>query len=125
MLACILSLAGIPPLAGFAAKLLIILPTVQKDVGLYALAIITIINAVISSYVYLRVVKVMFLDKPIVAKRFYPDVTYRYAMIPPFAFVLFYFVGGFFVRQLYAYAASSYFLSINVYFGQGASGVPH
>jgi NADH-quinone oxidoreductase subunit N len=122
MLVCILSLAGVPPLAGFAAKFLVLMPTVEKDVGLYTLAIIAIINVVISTYVYLRVAKIMFFDRPLVEKRFFPDITYRYAMIPPFTFVLFYFIGGFLLRQLYAYAASSYFLTINVYFGQGATG---
>ncbi|MFH1675709.1 MAG: hypothetical protein ABIC40_01705, partial [bacterium] len=65
------------------------------------------------------VAKVMFIDKPDVETRFYPDTTYRFAMIPPFVFLVFYFIGGFFVRQLYAYASSSYFLTINVYFGSG------
>ena len=119
MLVCILSLAGIPPLAGFAAKFFVLVPVMEENVGLYPLAIIAVVNIIISVYVYLRVVKIMFLDKPLEEKRFYPDTTYRYAMIPPFAFILLYFVGGFFVRQLYAYAASSYFLTINVYFGAG------
>lgn len=119
MLVCVLSLAGVPPLAGFAAKAFVLLPTMEMDVQLYPLAIITIINIVISTYVYLRVIKLIFLDKPHVERRFYPDTTYRYAMIPPFTFVLFYFVGGFFVSQLFSYASSSYFLTINVYFGSG------
>lgn len=119
MLACILSLAGIPPLAGFAAKYFVLMPVLETDVRLYTLAIIAIVNIVVSTYVYLRVVKIMFLDKPVVEKKFYPDTTYRYAMIPPFAFVTLYFVGGFIVRYFYAYASSSYFLTINVYFGSG------
>lgn len=122
MLACILSLAGVPPLAGFAAKTFVLLPTMEGDVKLYSLAAIAAVNIVISTYVYLRVIKVMFLDRPVVEERFYPDTTYRYAMIPPFTFVLLYFAGGFFVKYLYAYAASSYFLTINVYFGQGGAG---
>jgi len=121
MLVVLLALAGIPPLAGFAAKFFVLMPVLENDIGLYTLAVIAIVNMVISAYIYLRVVKVMFLDRPEpgMEKRFYPDATYRYAMIPPFAFLGFYFIGGFFVRQLYAYAASSYFLTINVYFGSG------
>jgi NADH-quinone oxidoreductase subunit N len=122
MLACLLSLAGVPPLAGFAAKVLVLWPTMETNVALYPLAIIAIINIVLSTFVYLRVVKVMFMDKPLVPTRFFPDTTYRYAMIPPFAFVLFYLAGGFLLRQLYAYAASSYFLSVNVYFGSESRG---
>jgi NADH-quinone oxidoreductase subunit N len=123
MLACILSLAGIPPLAGFAAKIFVLMPTMETNVALYPLAVIAIINMIISTYVYLRVIKTMFFDRPLVETRFYPDTTYRYAMIPPFAFVIFYFIGGFFVKYLYAYAASSYFLTINIYFGGGKVGM--
>ncbi|HEX9745842.1 MAG TPA: NADH-quinone oxidoreductase subunit N [bacterium] len=119
MLVCMLSLAGIPPMAGFAAKYFVLMPVLEPNVHLYALAIAAIINMVVSAFIYLRVVKIMFLDKPDDETRFYPDTTYRYAMIPPFAFITLYFVGGFFIRQFYAYAASSAFLTINVYFGAG------
>lgn len=119
MLVVFLSLAGIPPLAGFAAKFFVLMPTLEPNVGLYALAIIAILNMVVSAYIYLRFIKFMFIDKPLVEERFYPDETYRYAMIPPFAFLTLYFIGGFLVRHIYAYASSSYFLAINVYFGSG------
>ncbi len=119
MLVIFLSFAGIPPIAGFAAKFFVLMPALETGVGLYPLVIIAIINMVISAYVYLRLIRTMFLERPEVETRFYPDATYRYAMIPPFAFLAFYFIGGFFVRQLYAYAASSNFLTINVYFGAG------
>jgi len=119
MLVCLLSLAGIPPLAGFMAKFFVLWPLMAQDVSLYALAIIAILNMVISAFIYLRIIKFIFLDKPEVETRFYPDTTYRYAMIPPFAFLALYLIGGFFVRMAYAYAASSYFLTINVYFGSG------
>lgn len=122
MLVVFLSLAGIPPLAGFAAKFFVLMPVLEPNVGLYALAIIAILNMVISAYVYLRFIKFMFIDKPLVEERFYPDETYRYAMIPPFAFLTLYFIGGFLVRQIYAYASSSFFLTINVYFGSGPGG---
>jgi proton-translocating NADH-quinone oxidoreductase chain N len=122
MLVVFLSLAGIPPLAGFAAKFFVLMPVLESDVGLYALAIIAILNMVVSAYIYLRFIKFMFIDKPLVEERFYPDETYRYAMIPPIAFLTLYFIGGFLVRHIYAYASSSYFLTINVYFGSGPGG---
>ncbi len=122
MLICMLSLAGVPPLAGFAAKYFILFPIFEQNINLYPLAIITILNVIVSTYVYLRVVKLMFIDSPVEETRFYPDTTYRYAMIPPFAILLFYFIGGFFIKQIYSYAASSAFLTINVYFGSGPGG---
>lgn len=56
------SLAGIPPLAGFWAKVYVFWPAIEA--GLYPLAIIGVIASVIGAYYYLRIVKVMFFDEP-------------------------------------------------------------
>ena len=56
------SLAGIPPLAGFWAKVYVFLPAIQA--GLYPLAVIGVIASVIGAYYYLRIVKIMFFDEP-------------------------------------------------------------
>ena len=53
-----ISLIGIPPTVGFMAKIYIF--GSAMDTGLEWLAIIGVINSVISAYYYLRVVKVMF-----------------------------------------------------------------
>jgi NADH-quinone oxidoreductase subunit N len=59
---CLVSLIGMPPAAGFMAKFYIFSGAVQN--GLLWLVIIAVINSVISAYYYLRVVKVMWMDKP-------------------------------------------------------------
>ncbi len=56
-----LSMAGIPPLAGFFAKFYVLLPAIQK--GMYGLAISAILASLIAAYYYLKVVKVMYLDE--------------------------------------------------------------
>ncbi|HEY8352198.1 MAG TPA: NADH-quinone oxidoreductase subunit NuoN [Sphingomonadales bacterium] len=56
------SLAGIPPLAGFFAKLYIFMAAI--DAGLVTLAVIGVITSVIGAYYYLRIVKVMYFDAP-------------------------------------------------------------
>jgi NADH-quinone oxidoreductase subunit N len=56
-----LSLAGVPPLAGFLAKLYIFAAAVQA--GLIWLAILGVINSVISVYYYLRVVVSMYMKE--------------------------------------------------------------
>ena len=56
------SLAGIPPLAGFWAKVYVFWPAIKA--GLYPLAIIGVIASVIGAYYYLRIVKIMFFDEP-------------------------------------------------------------
>jgi len=56
-----LSLAGIPPLAGFWGKFYVFSAAIQE--GLFALSIIGVIASVIGAYYYLRIVKVMYFDK--------------------------------------------------------------
>ena len=58
----LLSLGGIPPFGGFFAKLLVFGAAV--DSNLAWLAIIGIVNSVISLYYYLRVLKLMYVDEP-------------------------------------------------------------
>jgi NADH-quinone oxidoreductase subunit N len=63
-----LSLAGIPPLAGFFAKLYVFQPAVEA--GFYWLAVIGVLLSVVSTFYYLRIVKVIYFDAP--AERFSP-----------------------------------------------------
>ena len=57
-----LSLAGIPPLAGFFAKFYVFLAAV--DAHLYIPAVIGVLASVIGAYYYLRIVKVIYFDEP-------------------------------------------------------------
>ena len=59
------SLAGIPPLLGFNAKLAVFAAAV--DAGLFPLAVAGFVASVIGAYYYLRVVKVMYFDEPVAA----------------------------------------------------------
>ena len=62
MLIFLFSLAGIPPIAGFAAKLSIFYAAIQG--GYYWLAIIGILNSAVAAYYYLRVVVIMYMREP-------------------------------------------------------------
>ena len=55
------SLAGIPPLAGFFAKLYVFMAAI--DAGLVPLAVIGVLASVVGAYYYLRIVKVMYFDE--------------------------------------------------------------
>jgi NADH-quinone oxidoreductase subunit N len=61
MLLSMFSLAGIPPVAGFFGKFFLFTAAASK--GYYMLVFIAVINATISLYYYLRVIKAMFIDK--------------------------------------------------------------
>jgi NADH-quinone oxidoreductase subunit N len=56
------SMAGVPPLVGFWAKLLVIEEVVQA--GFLWLAVVAVIAAVISAFYYLKVIKAMYFDQP-------------------------------------------------------------
>jgi NADH-quinone oxidoreductase subunit N len=58
----LVSLAGVPPMAGAWAKLFIFLAAIRAQV--YWLAAVMGLNAVIASWYYLAVVKRMFFDPP-------------------------------------------------------------
>jgi NADH-quinone oxidoreductase subunit N len=61
MTLALFSLAGIPPVAGFFGKFFLF--TAAAKQGFYILVLIAVINAVISLYYYLLVVKAMFINK--------------------------------------------------------------
>ena len=61
-LVILFSLAGIPPLAGFFAKFYIFMAVIESK--MYALAIIGLLTTVISAFYYLRIIKIIYFDKP-------------------------------------------------------------
>ncbi len=73
LLIALLSLAGMPPLAGFMGKFLVFFAAVQG--GLAWLAVIGVLNAIVGLYYYMIVLKVVYLyrsddeSKPIVVTR--------------------------------------------------------
>jgi NADH-quinone oxidoreductase subunit N len=69
--ACLISLTGIPPTAGFIAKVYVFNAAVQAD--LVWLALVGVLNSVISAYYYLRVVLVMFAREPETEATFQPS----------------------------------------------------
>jgi NADH-quinone oxidoreductase subunit N len=68
MAVCLFSMAGIPPLVGFYAKLSVLQALVASGQGLYiALAVFAVVMSLIGAFYYLRVVKVMYFDAPLTA----------------------------------------------------------
>ena len=57
----LVSLTGLPPTAGFIGKLYLFIALV--DANMITVAIIALLNTVVSLYYYIRVLKAMFLDK--------------------------------------------------------------
>jgi NADH-quinone oxidoreductase subunit N len=61
MMLALFSLAGIPPVAGFFGKFFLF--TAAASQGYYILVLIAVLNATVSLYYYLRVVRAMFIEK--------------------------------------------------------------
>ena len=66
LLVILFSLAGIPPLAGFFAKFYIFKAVIEQS--MYFLAIVGLLSTVIAAFYYLRIIKIIYFDKP--AKQF-------------------------------------------------------
>ena len=102
--ALLFSLAGIPPLAGFFAKLAVFKAAI--DAGLNGLAVVGVLASVVGAYYYLRIIKVMFFDAP--KERFLPaDWGAGFIMVLSAAFVLLYAVFGTWIEGPAGAAAKS------------------
>jgi NADH-quinone oxidoreductase subunit N len=68
MAICMFSLAGVPPMVGFYAKLSVLQSLVSSgQTPQIALAIFAVMMSLIGAFYYLRIVKVMYFDEPITA----------------------------------------------------------
>lgn len=68
MAVCLFSLAGVPPLVGFYAKLSVLQALIASgQTGALVLAVFAVMMSLIGAFYYLRVVKVMYFDAPITA----------------------------------------------------------
>ncbi len=63
MAACMFSLAGVPPLVGFYAKLSVLQALLQAGGGVYVgLSVFAVMMSLIGAFYYLRIIKVMYFD---------------------------------------------------------------
>ncbi|NBY07249.1 MAG: NADH:ubiquinone oxidoreductase subunit N, partial [Betaproteobacteria bacterium] len=68
MAVCLFSLAGVPPLVGFYAKLSVLQALLAPgQTGGLILAIFAVMMSLIGAFYYLRIVKVMYFDQPLTA----------------------------------------------------------
>ncbi len=66
MAVCMFSLAGVPPMIGFYAKLSVLQALISSGYTSYlVLAVFAVMMSLIGAFYYLRVVKVMYFDAPV------------------------------------------------------------
>jgi NADH-quinone oxidoreductase subunit N len=56
------SMAGVPPLAGFLAKMFVFFSAIES--GLYVLAIVGVLSSCIGAFYYIRFIKIMYFETP-------------------------------------------------------------
>jgi NADH-quinone oxidoreductase subunit N len=68
MAICLFSLAGIPPMVGFYAKLSVLQALIASGQSVHiGLAVFAVMMSLIGAFYYLRVIKVMYFDQPVSA----------------------------------------------------------
>jgi NADH-quinone oxidoreductase subunit N len=80
------SIAGIPPMIGFLAKAGIFLSVV--GVSFYFIALISIVFSVVSTFYYIRVVKVLYFENLLVGRLYHPIDTKKPAVLSVLIFSL-------------------------------------
>ena len=66
MAVCLFSLAGIPPMVGFYAKLAVLQALISSgQTGHIVLAVFAVMMSLVGAFYYLRVIKVMYFDEPV------------------------------------------------------------
>lgn len=66
MAICLFSLAGIPPMVGFYAKLSVLQALIASGEAVHiGLAVFAVMMSLVGAFYYLRVIKVMYFDKPV------------------------------------------------------------
>ena len=89
MAICLFSMAGIPPLVGFYAKLAVLQSLLASGQTAYiALAVFAVVMSLIGAFYYLRVVKVMYFDAPLTATSVSAPLDVRFVLTLNGALVL-------------------------------------
>lgn len=80
------SIAGLPPLVGFLAKIGVFLSLLREN--LYFICIIAILCSVVSTFYYIRVVKVLYFENLLVGKLYHPIETNKTLLLSVSVFLL-------------------------------------
>ena len=80
------SIAGIPPMIGFIAKMNVFLSAM--GISFYLAALISILCSVVSTFYYIRIIKVLYFEKLMVGKLYYPINTKKAVLFSLLIFLI-------------------------------------
>jgi NADH-quinone oxidoreductase subunit N len=101
----ILSLAGFPPFIGFYVKLNIFLSVIESS--MYFVAVISILCSVISTFYYIRIIKILYFESGLVGNLYF-SISYIFSLILS--------MSVFFLIILFFHPNYLYYLSFNMSF---------
>ena len=102
------SIAGIPPLVGFLAKMNVFLSVV--GISFYFIALASILCSVVSTFYYIRIIKVLYFENLLVGKLYYPIKTTKTVILSVLIFSLVFFFFNPSILYLINYKAILYLL---------------
>ena len=80
------SIAGFPPMIGFLVKISVFLTAIGSS--MYFVALISILCSVIGTFYYLRLIKILYFEKVLVGKLYYPIKTQNSTIVALLFFLL-------------------------------------
>lgn len=87
----LLSIAGLPPMIGFIVKFGVFFVTIKNS--LYLVAFSSILFSVVATFYYIRIVKILYFEKLLVGKLYYPIKTQTVTLVVfLFYFFIFWFI---------------------------------
>jgi len=87
----LLSVAGLPPMIGFLVKIGIFLAIIESS--MYFVAIVSILCSVISTFYYIRILKIIYFEGSTSGKLYYPIKSYiSFIVSSLFYFLIFLFI---------------------------------
>lgn len=109
MAVSLFSIAGLPPIIGFFVKFGIFLVTVNGF--MYFTALLALIFSVISTFYYIRIIKVLYFEQLLVGKLYFPIKTQKIFI----SILLFYFLIFLFINPTFLYLFS-YKISLLIFY---------
>lgn len=80
------SISGIPPIVGFLAKIGIFIVVIKSSA--YLIAVLSILFSIISTFYYIRLIKVLYFEKTLIGKLYMPIITQKALLISTLAILL-------------------------------------
>lgn len=108
MTVALFSIAGLPPIIGFFVKFGIFLVAIHSF--MYFIALFALLFSVVSTFFYIRIIKILYFEKLLVSKLYFPVKTQK----PFIPICLFYFLNFLFINPTFLYLFS-YKISLSIF----------